>query len=152
MSKPVIWVIVFGIMLLLGWVIKSYYYSEVPAQESPGAQPVIILPSPDLNTIQEPKPAAPASKGEVLQGESLGSQRTLTNKPVITNDKPSNLSEHTMSIKREEKPGYEIMPGVNVKRGSVHIKLDQENTRSVEIERSPSNSNSQYQLMLKQKF
>ncbi len=154
MSKAVVWVIALCIMLLLGWAIKSYYYSEVPPQEFPGTKPVIVLPAPanNLNNIQEPKPAAPSSKGEVFEGESLGSQRISTNKPVITNDKPSNLSEHTMTIKREKKPGYEIMPGVNVKRGGVNIKLDQENTRSVEIERSPNNSNSQYQLLLKQKF
>ncbi|XER14964.1 hypothetical protein SATMO3_52470 [Sporomusa aerivorans] len=57
-----------------------------------------------------------------------------------------------MSLKREENKGYEVMPGVTVKKGAVTISLDQEEKKSIQLEKSPANSNSQYQMMLKNKF
>jgi len=71
---------------------------------------------------------------------------------MIVDDKSNNLSNHTMSIKREEKKGFEIMPGVNVKSGVVHVQLDEKKDRSIEIEKDPDNSNSDYQVMMKKKF
>jgi len=55
-------------------------------------------------------------------------------------------------IKREEKKGFQVMPGVNVKSGVVHIQLDEDKGRTIEIEKNPDNSNSDYQVIMKKKF
>lgn len=153
MSKPIVLAIALGILLLFGWAIKHFYFSEAPSTESLTTEPVIVTPpSPAINDIkseQKLKPAEPSSKED---GGELGSQRIVVDKAVRADDKPADLPDHTMSIKRVEKKGVEIMPGVNVKSGVVHIQLDQDNSRSIEVERNPSNSNSEYQLILKKKF
>lgn len=71
---------------------------------------------------------------------------------MIVEDNSADLSSHTMSIKREEKKGFQVMPGVNVKSGVVHIQLDEDKDRTIEIEKNPDNSNSDYQVIMKKKF
>lgn len=154
-NKPIILVIILCILLLLGWAVKHYFFSEVPPAETSNPESITVIPSPAdtvPNSMQELKPAVHPSKQQVSGDRSIDPQRISADKLVNVEEKPADLSEQTMSIKKEETKGYEIMSGVNVKRGVVHVQLDQENNRSIEIERNPANSNNEYQLMLKKKF
>ncbi|QJW47888.1 hypothetical protein HA075_20355 [bacterium BFN5] len=87
-----------------------------------------------------------------VEQRSIGLQRHVPDKQITVDDKSNDLSNHTMSIKREEKKGFEIMPGVNVKSGVVHVQLDEKKDRSIEIEKDPDNSSSDYQVLMKKKF
>jgi len=80
------------------------------------------------------------------------SQRLATETNGRNGAKPVNLSDYNVSIKSETNKGFEILPGVNVKNKMIQVQLDPDNTRSVEIQRNPPNSNNQYQMMLKKKF
>ncbi|MDF2569249.1 MAG: hypothetical protein K0R55_853 [Sporomusa sp.] len=150
-NRLVVLVIILSMLMLLSWAVKHYYFPEAPAIESPSSAPAVIPPP--VNVLpNEPKPAAPPVKNQVSEERAIDSLRFTADKLVITDEQPTNLSEHTMTLKRNESKGYELMPGVNVKSGGVRVQLDQENNRSIEIKRSPANSNSDYQLILHKKF
>ncbi|HWR44974.1 hypothetical protein [Sporomusa sp.] len=153
-QKVIIFVIILSILLALGWAVNYYHFRATPPVESTTPEPVTILPPPANETpsVQEGKPATPDSKSRVSEEGAIGSQHMPPGKKVTTDDKPVNLADHTVSIKREEKKGIEIMPGVQVKSGVVHVELDEDKDRWIEIERNPSNSNSEYQMLLKRKF
>lgn len=152
-KKPVIFVAILAVLFLLGWAINHYCFPKAPP-ELPLQDPVTITPSPaetTPNKQQEQRPAAVPSKPTVNK-PSTGSLRLAPTKKINSDESEPDLSEHTMSIKREEKKGYQIMPGVNVKSGVVHVQLDQNSEKSVEIEKNPDNSNSDYQVLMKKKF
>ena len=93
----------------------------LPADASPHSTPEV--PSPPQTPSAEQQP--------------IGSQRHSLDKQGVADDNSADLSSHTMSIKREEKKGFQVMPGVNVKRGVVNIQLDEKSDRTIEIEKIP---------------
>lgn len=138
------------LLILLAW--AGYRYVHKPPAELPNQRPVTIQPPPAANPIPSiPEAPAPPEQTTVEQ-RSIGSQRHTPDKPMIVEDNSADLSSHTMSIKREEKKGFQVMPGVNVKSGVVHIQLDEDKDRTIEIEKNPDNSNSDYQVIMKKKF
>lgn len=154
-KKRIVAVVIIGILLSVSWAVKHYLFTEVPPVQSSESEAVIVPPPPAKEVppnVKDPAPAVPPSQKPVSGGRSSGEQHLSPDKAVSTDDTPVDLSEHNMSIKKEEKKGYEVMPGVNVKSGVVHVQLDQENNKSIEIERNPANSNNDYQVLLKKKF
>lgn len=155
-SNTVRLAIILGILLLIGWLVAHYYFPAVPPAEPPGPGPVINLPasSSDEQFGNGPEPPAEESpaRAEVSAGEPSDiPPLAVDKKPVITGP-AADLADQSIDIKNNENKGYEICPGVNVKSGVVHVRLDQDDNRSVEIEKNPANSNNQYQLLLKKKF
>lgn len=153
--KPVVLAIIVSMLLLFGWAVKHYYVQEVPPTEAPNSEPALILPdSPKetTNSEQVPAPSEPSAKKNIVDERPSGSQSISVDKTAITDDKSADLSEQTISIKREDDKGYEVMPGVNIKDKAIHVQLDDENTRSIQIEKNPPNSNNQYQVLVKKKF
>ena len=140
-------------LLLTGWLVKLYCFPPALPQELPQAGPAPVEPLPGKPAgLQNSMPAAlPVQAGD-NEEKSLGSQRIANTRPAMAGSNNVNLAEHGMSIKREEKQGYEVLPGVTVKRGAVTITLDQDSKKSLELERSPANAGSQYQMLLKNKF
>ena len=147
-KKPIIGSILLCIIVLLAW--AGYRYFNKPAVELPNPSPVTIQPPPAATIESAPEVPAPPQKTTTEQ-RSIGSQRHAPDKPQVV-DNSADLSSHTMTIKREEKKGYQVMPGVNVKSGVVHIQLDEDKDRTIEIEKNPDNSNSDYQVIMKKKF
>lgn len=142
--------VILCLIVLLGW--AGTRYLNKPSAELPNQSPLMVQPPPASDSIQvKPEVTVPPPKPNFEQ-QSIGSQRHSPDKQITVDDKSNDLSNHTMSIKREEKKGFEIMPGVNVKSGVVHVQLDEKNDRSIEIEKDPDNSNSDYQVMMKKKF
>lgn len=150
-KKPIIGSILLCIIVLLAW--AGYRYFNKPPVELPNPSPVTIQPPPAAATTESaPEIPAPPQKATTEQ-RSIGSQRHTPDKPqLVVDDNSADLSSHTMTIKREEKKGYQVMPGVNVKSGVVHIQLDEDKDRTIEIEKNPDNSNSDYQVIMKKKF
>lgn len=150
-KKPIIGSILLCIIVLLAW--AGYRYFNKPPVELPNPSPVKIQPPPAANSPQD-TPEAPISQQQTnTEQRSIGSQRHTPDKPqMVFDDNTADLSSHTMTIKREEKKGYQVMPGVNVKSGVVHIQLDEDKDRTIEIEKNPDNSNSDYQVIMKKKF
>lgn len=156
-NKRIIVAAIICILLSIGWAVKHYVFPSVPSAQPPLAEPITILPPPvkeEPKKEDAPSPAAASSpsKKRVTESRPVGEQHISLDKLVTTDDAPVDLSEHNMSIKKEENKGYQISPNVNVKSGVVHVQLDQENSRSIEIERNPANSNSDYQVMVRKKF
>jgi hypothetical protein len=137
------------IVVLLTWV--GYRYVNKPPVELPAQTPVTMPLPAGVSTHITPEVPAPPQTPSAEQ-QPIGSQRHSSDKQGIADDNSVDLSSHTMSIKREEKKGFQVMPGVNVKRGVVNIQLDEKSDRTIEIEKDPDNSNSDYQLLLKKKF
>lgn len=149
-KKPIIGSILLCIIVLLTW--AGYRYFNKPPAELPNPSPVTIQPPPAA-AAAESAPEAPAPSEKTAAGQrSIGSQRHTPDKPMLKDGNGADLSSHTMSIKREEKKGLQVMPGVNVKSGVVHIQVDEEKDRMIEIEKNPDNSNSDYQVIMKKKF
>ncbi len=144
---------ILGGLLLIGWLIKLYCFPPALPQELPQAGPAPVEPRPEKPASpQSSMPAAlPVQAGEAEE-KSLGSQRIANTKPAMAGNNKVDLAGHGMSLRREEKKGYEILPGVTVKSSAVTITLDQDSKKSLELERSPANSGSQYQILLKSKF
>lgn len=154
-KNPIVAAILLIILLSLGYAVKHCFFPEVPPIESPITEPITVQPPSSEEvprSAQEAKPIGPPYNKKVFEGMSIGQQRGLTDEIVTSDDKSTDLSNHSMSIKREEKKSFEIMPGVKVKSGAVHVQLDEENNKSLEIERHPRTSNSDYQVMIKKKF
>ncbi|MPN33268.1 hypothetical protein SDC9_180753 [bioreactor metagenome] len=112
----------------------------------------MVQPPPASDSIQNKSEVTVPPPKSNFEQQTIGPQRHSPDKLMIVDDKSNDLSNHTISIKREEKKGFEIMPGVNVKSGVVHVQLDEKNERSIEIEKDPDNSNTDYQVMMKKKF
>lgn len=149
-KKPIIGTVILCLIVLLAWVGNRYF--DKPPAELPNQSPLTVQPPPaNASTQNKPEVAVPPQNPSIDQ-RSIGSQRHSPDKQIIAGDKSNDLSNHTMSIKREEKKGFEVMPGVNVKSGVVHVQLDEKNDRSIEIEKDPDNSNTDYQVMMKKKF
>lgn len=153
--KLVVFVVMLSVLLLLGWAVRYFPSSPVPSAESTSPEQKRILPPPTNETVGSVKEESPATldfETPVYEKRTIGSQHISTDKAVTENDKPTDLSDYNISIKKEEKKGYQILPGVTVKSGTAQVQLDQDNSRYIEIERNPPNSNNQYQMMLKKKF
>lgn len=148
-KKPISGSILLCIVVLLAWVV--YRYVSKPPAELPALPPVTMPLPAGASTHSTPEVPTPPQTPSAEQ-QPIGSQRHSSDKQGIADDNSTDLSSHTMSIKREEKKGFQVMPGVNVKRGVVNIQLDEKNDRTIEIEKDPDNSNSDYQLLLKKKF
>lgn len=149
MKKFVVWklVLLITLALLLGWAVKSFYFPisvETPRTEALSPPPA---PAKDIIDRQEQQPAPPIYQEEDPKENQFDSQHISTEKTLIPADRSVNLSNRTMSIKKEEKNRLEIMPGVKVKGGGVDISLDKENTSTLELR--PNNQN---QVMFRQKF
>lgn len=154
-KRPLIVAAVLGVIFLVGWTINHYCYPKAPPKV-PFQEPVTpIKPSSAEITPKkemEQRPAAIQPTKPTVNRPSTGSLRLAPTKQINSDEGVPDLSEHSMSIKREENKGYKIMPGVNVKSGVVHVQLDQNSEKSVEIEKDPDNSNSDYQVLMKKKF
>lgn len=153
--KLVVFVVMLSVLLLLGWAVRYFPSSPVPPVESTSPEQKRILSSPTNETggsAQGESPATLDFETPVYEKRAVESQHISADKTVTGNDKPTDLSDYNISIKREEKKGYQILPGVTVKSGTAQVQLDQDNSRYIEIERNPPNSNNQYQMMLKKKF
>jgi hypothetical protein len=149
-TKPVIGTLVLCLIVLLAWA-GNRYWNKPPA-ELPNQSPFTVQPPP-ANAVPQNKPeAAVPPQRPTIEQQSIGSQRHSPDKPMIVDNHTGDLSSHTMSIKREEKKGFQVMPGVNVKSGVVNVQLDENNDRTIEIEKDPDNSTSDYQIMMKKKF
>lgn len=149
-KKPIIGTVILCLIVLLAW--AGNRYVNKPPAEVPNQSPVTVQPPPaNHSPPTNPEVAVPPQKPGVEQ-QSIGSQRHSPNKPIIVDNHSGDLSEHTMSIKREEKKGFQLMPGVNVKSGVVNVQLDESNDRSIEIEKDPDHSTSEYQVIMKKKF
>lgn len=149
--------IILGILLSIGYAVRYYFPPErpVPSTQAPEPEPVNNLVPNNTkmsNSIEETRNTNLNTKKPAFENKQLDKRSIAADKGINISDKPADLSEHTMSIKREENKGYEITPGVNVKSGTVHVQLDKEDNRSIELERNPQNSNSDYQVMMKKKF
>lgn len=149
-KKPIIGSILLCLLVLLAWV--GYRYFHKPPAELPDQIPVTIQSLPAANPIQSTLEASAPSQQTTIEQRTIGSQRHPPDKPMILENNSADLSSHTMSIKREEKKGFQVMPGVNVKSRVVHIQLDEDKDRTIEIEKNPDNSNSDYQVIMKKKF
>jgi hypothetical protein len=155
-NQPMVLVIIFSILLLLGWAVKHYYFSAAP---TPTAEPARARPEealvPPVNKEQghsNPEPVVSDTSLPKPKAETMESQHIPVKKFDITDNNPPNLSNHTYTIQKEEKKSFELMPGVNVRKGVVHVEIDEENKKWIEIKRNPSDSNNDYQIMLKKKF
>ena len=149
-KKPIIGTVILCLIVLLTWASNRHF--DKPSTELPSQSPVTIQPPPaNASTQVNPEVTVPPPKPN-FEHQAISPQRHSPDKQITVDDKSNDLSNHTMSIKREEKKGFEIMPGVNVKSGVVHVQLDEKNDRSIEIEKDPDNSNSDYQVMMKKKF
>lgn len=156
-SKTVGLAIVVAILLLVGWLAAHYcYLPAVPPAAPPvsGPAPELPGPSPDEQYGNGPEPPVekPPARGEVSPGESPDFSPLTVEKRTVTLGPAADLADQSMSIKSRENKGYEVCPGVNVKSGVVHVQLDQDDTKAVEVEKNPANSNNKYQLLLKRKF
>lgn len=156
------------LLIWLGWLLSHFDRPTPPAtdnqttgiQEAANQNTTPSAPA-GQTTAESSVETVPASgKGISLGSQQLGAARTLT--PASQRE---NLSEQTYHLQKEEKKGVQILPGiqvkdgavqilpgVQVKSGAVQIEMDKDKDKRLEIERHPDNSNSDYQIMLKQKF
>ncbi|BBB92108.1 MAG TPA: hypothetical protein PKA28_05455 [Methylomusa anaerophila] len=160
-KTSVILLVISGLVVLTGWAITQYYFQSSAAI---GPEPVpVIISSPPANkaanslpepkdSLSESKEAEPASGTQVSKETSTPSQHVAVDKVFTMDAEPPNLADYNYSIKKDEKKGVEIIPGVTVGNKAVEVKLDKASDRSLEIERNPSNSNNQYQVMWKSKY
>lgn len=154
-KKPIGVAIILSILFTLGWAAKHHLFSHDSSPAQPKTETITIQPPaqdkvPDQQ--QESRPPAASSKNQVYEEHLTDRPQNAIEQIGSVDDNSMDLSDHTMSIKRTEKKSYQIMPGVNVKSKTVHVDLDKQDTKSIEIERSPSDSTSDYQLMMKKKF
>lgn len=164
MKKLVVWILVLLIALLLGWGIKFFYFPTPVETPNTTTNTSLPLPPPapakDIPDEQEQQPAPPTYQDESTEKKQFNSQRISTGKILPPENKPVDLSSQAISIKKEEKPSLEIMPGIKVKDGGVDImpgvkvkgdgvdiSLDKENTSTLELR-----PNSQNQVLLRKKF
>lgn len=156
-KQPVLLVFIVGLILLLGWAAAHYFIAGTPPPEPERGKPAKVRVPPlteqdpgDLQPVTaEPEPAKP--KEEQLGSQQLSPDNHIGASNNVNNTR-LNLSDHTYTIEKEEKRSFEIMPGVNLKSRRVHVEIDEEDKEWIEIERNPSNSSSDYQILLKRKF
>ncbi|MDD4599439.1 hypothetical protein SDC9_03876 [bioreactor metagenome] len=162
-KKPIGVAIILSILFTLGWAAKHHLFSHDSSLAQPKTETITIQPpaqdkvtNPAQDKVpdqqQESRPPAASSKNQVYEEHLTDRPQNAIEQIGSVDDNSMDLSDHTMSIKRTEKKGYKLMPGVNVKSKTVHVDLDKQDTKSIEIERSPSDSTSDYQLMMKKKF
>ncbi|WP_144349107.1 hypothetical protein [Sporomusa termitida] len=157
-KQPVLIVLIGGVILLLGWAAIHYFIAGTPVAEPVRGQQEEVhgrpLTEQDPDDSLQPAIADPGLAKP--QEEKLGSQQFIPDKDIESlnnvDNTRFNLSNHTYTIEKEEKKSFEIMPGVNLKSRRIHVEIDEEAKEWIEIERSPSNSNSDYQILLKKKF
>lgn len=143
------------LVIWLGWLLTHSNRFTPPATDNQTAgsqEPASQTTSPAAPAGQ--KAAEPSTETVPASGKetSLGSQQLGATKVLTPAGKQENLSEQTYHLQKEEKKGVQILPGVQVKSGAVQIEMDKDKDKQLEIERHPDNSNSDYQIMLKQKF
>lgn len=151
-------ILILSLLILFLWTVKQSCFSPGSSAGSTGGEPETVLPSSVNGTdqsgssaqpaIQQDRAPAPAAENMPAQRQQPGAE----DGSITAGGSAVNLSDYDLSIKKKEKQGLEILPGVNVKNKTVHIQLDDSNDKYIEIERGSSNSNNQYQMMLKRKF
>jgi len=149
-KKPIIGSILLCLIVLLAW--AGYLYFNKPPAELPNQSPVTVQPPPASDSTQSTLEVPTPPQKTTTELRPIDSQRHIPDKPRIVEDNSADLSSYTISVKREENKGFQVMPGVNVKSGVVHIQLDEEKDRTIEIEKDRDNPNSDYQVIMKKKF
>jgi len=106
-KKYIVITIILAILLSAGCAIKYNFFTETPSVQSPEKEPVNI-PQPANSKIPDSakdkgitsnEPSSP--RKPTLNNQSIDKKSILTDKSVKNEDKPEDLSEHTMSMKRE---------------------------------------------------
>lgn len=90
-------------------------------------------------------------RGREEPGAAMGSQQLSLGEEKL---RPNGdvLAEHALSLRKQEKKGFEVGTGVTVKNRAVQVQLDENSGKMIEVSRKRDISNSDYQVMLKQKF
>ncbi len=155
--KSIILFIAMSVLILSGWAINHFYSGMFsPAKSAdPEPEPACILP-PSTNMapdkIPGQKPADISDSAPRIQQEQPIAPQHVKPDKVTTNGKSPNLADYDYLIKKDEKKGIVILPGVTYKAGVVNVQLDKNSDKCVEFERNPANSNNQYQMMWRSKF
>ncbi|SHI84746.1 hypothetical protein [Propionispora hippei] len=156
------------LVIWLGWLLTHPGRPTSPAtdnQTSGSQEPASQAIPPAVPAGQKAAEASTETVPASGRETNLGSQQLGATKTLTPAGKQENLSEQTYHLQKEEKKGVQILPGiqvkdgavqilpgVQVKSGAVQIEMDKDKDKQLEIERHPDNSNSDYQIMLKQKF
>lgn len=155
-KKAVVWVVVFVVLILFGWVVRQYYLPENPSEKVTNETPAPVLPDtlketiPNVQTPEQPKEKDTAERN--TYEKPSGSQSISIDKKADVEDSAPDLSQHSMSVQREKEKNFELMEGVTVGKNAIHVQLDEDNTRTIEIEKDPPNSSNQFQVLVKKKF
>lgn len=143
------------LVIWLGWLLTHPGRPTSPAtdnQTSGSQEPASQAIPPAVPAGQKAAEASTETVPASGRETNLGSQQLGATKTLTPAGKQENLSEQTYHLQKEEKKGVQILPGIQVKDGAVQIEMDKDKDKQLEIERHPDNSNSDYQIMLKQKF
>lgn len=155
-KTAIVWVGVFAVLLLFGWVVRQYYFQEDPPEKITNETPVPVSPeAPKEIIVNAPTPEPPQERDATelnTYERPSGPQSISMDKKSNSEDSAPELSQHSMSIRREKEKSYELMEGVTVDKNAIHVQLDEDNTRTIEIEKDPPNSNNQFQVLVKKKF
>ena len=155
-KTAIVWIIVFAVLILFVWAGRQYYFQENPPEKITNETPVPVLPeAPKEIIVNAPTPEPPQEKDttELNTYERHADPQSISmDKKSDTENSASELSQHSMSIRREKEKSYELMEGVTVDKNAIHVQLDEDNTRTIEIEKDPPNSNNQFQVLVKKKF
>lgn len=149
-----------GFLLILAGILVCFY-------KSPGKPVSDITPKAPVSTpvqpakekaVEQPQeissPVSPPPKkvSEQPAREAIAPLTVDKGKSTFENRDETSYVEYQYSQQKHENSGFELTPGVTVKSGTIHIKQDESNDKSVEIERNPKDSSNEYQIMWKKKF
>lgn len=133
-----------ALLLSAGWVIWG----------AKSAEPTAIAPVPPVRMETTGEKAALPTTEVSLRADSISPQ--VSSMAVTPRAEraagEADLDAYTLSLKKEEKKGYQLAPGVTVKNKAVQVKLEEDNSRYVEISKDPPGTNAQYQVLVKKTF
>lgn len=146
-KRPIVFAGMIGIAALLGWSARLDCLPVTPCKEVT-TEPVKVLDNGADGGTEQGAGAVVTEQAEPgdAQPFSVAGRAGISGEGV-------DLSTYSISIRKEkEKTGFVISPSVTVKSGAVHIQLDQDDNKCIEIERNPPHSNAQVQIVMKKKF
>ncbi|MCE5287189.1 MAG: PT domain-containing protein [Pelosinus sp.] len=158
--RKLVWSVL--VLLLIVAAGLAYWHNSAGNSElEPASMPSGgITVQPDAQPMAQPKneaassPVSSPQKAAQAQQESkdIASMVVDKEKAALDDKTENNYDEYQYSQKKDENPGFQLRPGVTVKSGRIHIKQDDSDDKSIEIERNPKDSNNDYQVTWKKKF